>query len=486
MNSLRLIALLVFIAAVVMYSGCTDNAPSGPAAGTGGVTVSKYVAIGNSLTSGYQSNGWFESAQTYSFPNLIAGQLKAAGQGLGSFEQPLWADPGTPGPDGVHASRYEILSLVGPVIGPNPSEIAGAPKNLALARPYDNLGIPGLVIASFLDTTNFLGNPLVPVVLRSQPAGPFPMKSVFQQAVSLNPDLVTFWLGNNDVLGYAASGGASPTSPTPSAVFAALYTQALGALRAALPNARIFVGNIPDVRVIPFFTTLGPKIAAKIPAGIMLRYQKHGNSGPSLDGTDFTEAKPPLILLTGSSYAGFLGATGGQGAGKWYEDNDYPALPPGIDTTKPFGFHPQNPWPDALVLDADEQLVAGNAVADFNNTIASVANADHAFVVDINGFLNMAKANGYVVAGQKFTTDYVTGGIFSLDGVHPTSRGSGLIANKFIATMNSSLGMNLPYVDVSAIPGIPAPISKLASQGSYPVIPYEAFSDLKWLWRADQ
>ena len=30
----------------------------------------------------------------------------------------------------------------------------------------------------------------------------------------------------------------------------------------------------------------------------------------------------------------------------------------GIDTTKPFGFHPQNPFPDALVLDAGEQATA--------------------------------------------------------------------------------------------------------------------------------
>jgi len=157
----------------------------------------------------------------------------------------------------------------------------------------------------------------------------------------------------------------------------------------------------------------------------------------------------------------------------------------GIDTTQPFGFSPLNPWPDALVLDASEQATAAAAVSDFNNTINTVAAADRAFVVDINAFLGALKANGFVSAGQLFTADYIQGGVFSLDGVHPSARGQGLIANQFIAVMNSKLGMNLPYVDVSALPGIPAPVSKIASTGNYPIIPPEAFKDLQWLWPSD-
>jgi lysophospholipase L1-like esterase len=43
-------------------------------------------------------------------------------------------------------------------------------------------------------------------------------------------------------------------------------------------------------------------------------------------------------------------------------------------------------------------------------------------------------ANGGV-AGNNYnvTSTYVTGGGFSLDGVHPSPRGYGLIANKFIS-----------------------------------------------------
>ena len=110
-------AALVVIGALVAQ-GCADSAPSGPSASLGSVTVTKYVAIGNSLTAGYQSNGLYQSAQIYSYPNLISQQLTAAGANLPAFQQPLWPDPGSPDPATGKASRFELISLTGPVVGP--------------------------------------------------------------------------------------------------------------------------------------------------------------------------------------------------------------------------------------------------------------------------------------------------------------------------------------------------------------------------------
>jgi lysophospholipase L1-like esterase len=468
----------VLFVAASLFVGCDvttppDDAPKGT---LDPITVRKYVAIGNSLTAGYQSNGLYQSAQVYSFPNLIARQLTLAGASLGNFEMPLYSDPGTPDATGK-ASRYEIISLVGPVIGPK-GLTAGSPINTTLARPYDNLGIPGAVIFDFLDTTSFVAkagpprnNPLFALVLRQSALG----KNILAQARALQPDLVTFWLGNNDVLGYATSGGVSPSAPTSTGIFAALYTQALDSLRAALPNAKIVVANIPDVRSIPFFNTIGPKVAAVIPAGVYLRYQKHGITTMSMDSTRLTEPGAPLITLTGSPYASLLGTP----TGKWYRDKGIPVVAP-IDTTKPFGFHPQNPWPDALTLDASEQTVAGDAVNAFNSTIATVAAAKGAALVDINGFFKSVKSNTLTIQGVKYTADYVSGGMFSLDGVHPSSRGAGIVANEFLKAINAKFGSSIPYVDVNAIPGIPAPVAKAAS--GMPQIPPEAFNTLEMLY----
>ena len=474
---------------MLILSGCTDSAPDGPKASLGSVTVNKYVAIGNSLSAGYQSNGLYESAQKYSFPNLIAAQLTAAGAGIGKFEQPIYSDPGTPDALTGKASRYEIISLTGPVIGPK-GLTAGAPTNSTLARPYDNMGVPGAVIYDFLDTTNIItkagaprSNPLFQLVLRSQAAFG---SNIYIQAKAQHPDLVTFWLGNNDVLGFATSGGTKPTAPTDAATFAFLYGQAIDSLRAGLPNAKIVVANIPDVKAIPFFNTVGPKMAAGIPASYYLRYQKHGVTGPSVDSTKLTEAGAPLICLTASPYASLLGHP----TGAWYRyvasATGYPlaaVIGAGIDTTKAFGFDPRNPFPDALVLDAGEQQTAATALASFNGTIAAKAAAKGCALVDINAFFTMIKTQGGIVAnGETFTSDYISGGLFSLDGVHPSSKGAGIVANKFIETMNAKFGMNVPYVDINTLPGIPAPLSKAMAGKVIPVIPSSAFRSLDMLW----
>ena len=55
-----------------------------------------------------------------------------------------------------------------------------------------------------------------------------------------------------------------------------------------------------------------------------------------------------------------------------------------------------------------------------------------------------------MLVGRTLTTDFM-GGLFSLDGVHPTNTGYAIIANEFIKTMNRSLRTNIPYVSVALV-----------------------------------
>lgn len=478
------VKLLMAALMILMIAGCEkDENPVDKKSGK--ADVKKYVAIGNSLTAGFQSNGLYRSAQKYGYVKLISDQLTAAGAEIGTFEIPWWEDPGSPGADGKSA-RLVLRSLTGPVIVPE-GLAPGAQSNLQLTRPYDNLGIPGAILYDFLDTTNFVAksqsraNPFFAHVLRSSNFG----NSVLAQAKNLNPDLITFWLGNNDVLGYATSGGTSENmvgsvGPTPTAIFTQLINGAIGALKASFPNAKIAVANIPDVKSVPYFTTIGPKVAASIPAGMYVRYQKHGVTGGSFDSTTFTEAGAPFLTLPASGYVTELGVA----SGKWYRDNRYAQLPAGIDTSKPFGFHPLNPIPDKLVLDASEQAVAQTSVTEFNAAIAATASANGAALVDINTFFTGVKANGITIGGVKYTADFITGQLFSLDGVHPSSKGQGIIANEFIKVMNAKFfnGAVEP-VDVSSLPGISVtPLAKYGyqekhvAQMSYPE--WQSFIDL--------
>jgi succinyl-CoA synthetase alpha subunit len=73
--------------------------------------------------------------------------------------------------------------------------------------------------------------------------------------------------------------------------------------------------------------------------------------------------------------------------------------------------------------------------------------------VDINTFFNDVAANGYQTNGLTFTTKYLEGGMFGVDGVHPTNQGYAIIANQFIKTINEAFGASIPEIDVSTIPG---------------------------------
>ena len=56
--------------------------------------------------------------------------------------------------------------------------------------------------------------------------------------------------------------------------------------------------------------------------------------------------------------------------------------------------------------------------------------------------------------GGVLTSDFVTGGAFSLDGVHPTARGYAFVANLAIDAINRKYTANIPMVDIGNYPTV--------------------------------
>jgi lysophospholipase L1-like esterase len=469
--------LAIACALLPLIAGCKDEgtAVKSTPTDTGTANFAQYVALGNSLTAGFQSNALSERDEVYAYPYQIAGQIDLPEPGTGhalqksfarpDFQQPAFKDPGI-------GSRIRLVDLKPTFVietGVDPTS-PFSNLNVYLPRPYNNLGIPGALLYDMMDTTgassNFVAksiarlNPFFAQILRSHLYG----NSIVAQAKALHPTFVTVWIGNNDVLGYATSGGTSGsnvgltdpprTKPTESSLFDIWYRALIDTLRST--GAGIVVGNIPDIATIPFFTTLGPQIHAELPAGVYFRYQRNGNTGPSDPVADTTTlggaSTDPLITLAGSDYASLIGRPTGQ----WYRDRGYASLPPGIDTTKPFGLHPQNPWPDALTLDAGELAVAEAAIQAFDASIDSIASNRAIGVMDAHALLTKVATEGiYVPELGTFSSQFIVGGAFSYDGVHPSSRGQALIANEWIRIINRRFSANIPLVSVPSVPGIP-------------------------------
>ncbi|MCE1188067.1 MAG: hypothetical protein LWX56_02910 [Ignavibacteria bacterium] len=480
----KYIVLLALIVSVFQFVGCEDRTdlslPSAPAISTGNVDFTTFASLGNSITAGYQSSALYQSAQDYSYGNQLAKLVNA------TYEIPYVSDPGLGG-------KISLLKLDASTNPPTPILVvdmtnSGQPTNTALTRPYNNLGIPGAILYDLLDTVSTFAskaaaprnNPFFQLVLRNPALG----ASSYTQARSLKPTVLTLWIGNNDVLGYATTGGTSGTDatgklPTDASVFDFLYKSLINKIATELPNTKVVVANIPNVSAIPFFTTVGPSVAAKLSAAGLpgVYYQKASSVSVALV-SDLNTFKV-MLTLKSSNYLAYLGKP----SGLFYRDNKYPALPAGIDTTKAFGADPANPIPNALVLDADEQVLVNNAVTNFNNSIAAaVAGKANFALVNINSVFSSIRANdlkGTVYGTLTFRTSFLTGGLFSLDGVHPSNQGHTIIANEFIKAINAKWGTNIPQLNVNSVPtGLNLAKSIQVDKFGLPQFPKGAFDNL--------
>ena len=78
-------------------------------------------------------------------------------------------------------------------------------------------------------------------------------------------------------------------------------------------------------------------------------------------------------------------------------------------------------------------------------------------VFDAFTFFNDMKAHGLTVDGVNLSLAYISGGIFSLDGVHLTPRGYAIVANEFIKAINKQYNSTIPLANVSSYNGVKFP-----------------------------
>lgn len=385
------------------------------------VDFTRYVALGDSLTAGYASGGLVQYYQDRSYPALLAQQA-----GAPVFEMPTVSEPGM-------APLLELLALLpAPVIQPKPGE-PGMPTNATYPYPYNNLGVPGSNTYDLVMTTGDIENLLAgatdnvmhDLILRT-PQVPDPATgqlmpfTALTQAIAQDPTFVTLWIGANDILG-AVIGGAPIDGVTMTTVeiFQQLYGQTLEAL-ATMTSADIVVINLPDATSIPFVTTVSNYIT--IPD--MGTFQLMGEDGPVEDDDYLTLAASSLI-------AQGYGLPGG------------PPLPEDLDpATGAYG----------VILRAEEIAVINARTATFNAIIAGTAANFGVPVLDINAVFNaIAGGAHWILGGIELSADFLLGGIFSYDGVHPQSIGYALVATELIRTINSAYGADIPQVNMMPI-----------------------------------
>ena len=236
-----------------------------PALTAGSADFSNYVSLGNSLTAGFTDGALFQASQTLSMPNLLSQKFSLAGGG--SFTQPLTSD--NIGGLALAGTRIQSPRLVFGGAGPVSLEsLIGdvtVTTDITLNNPtgpFNNLGVPGaksfhLLAPGYGNIANVQLGLANPYFVRM--TGSTPDISVLQMAVAQAPSFFSLWMGNNDVLGYATTGGdgtnpITPVSGAPGVGFDGSYGALIATLTAG--GAQGVVANIPNVTDVPHFTTV--------------------------------------------------------------------------------------------------------------------------------------------------------------------------------------------------------------------------------------
>lgn len=440
---------------IASVSSCKPDIPFEEVS-VGSADFSRYVAVGNSLTAGYADYSLYRSGQINSYPNILATQFKPVGGG--DFKQPLV--PGDYGwPDAKLVLGWKTncageRSLV-PIDYAGPIDTAGSSVNIASTGPYNNIGVPGIRVVDYLlpgyaNIASSLGNADFAKRFFKDPAAR-PLDELEHTVSNINPTFFTLWLGSNDVLAYATAGGegAAPGTPLsglvlpddipPVDLFRRSYDSIVNNL--VKNGAKGVVINIPDITSIPLFTTIPIR-------GLKLTYEEsllmniqHADANLS-----FAEGENFFIIEDEA-------AAGGR---RLIMNNEFILLSTPTDSLKCAGWGKTKPIPKEYVLTVDEVNNIKTSTAAFNQIIADAAQQYDLAYLDVNSFLKKV-VSGIKYNGVEYSTEFVGGGAFSLDGIHLTPRGNAIVANEIIRITNSKYGSTLPAVDVNNYSGIRFP-----------------------------
>jgi hypothetical protein len=220
--------LVMILATTFSLAGCRDTGveptPEHP-------LFQRYVAVGNSITAGFESEGINDSTQENAYSVQFAARFGAPYAFAGVRR------PGCPAP------------LMGPLAittervgGARATDCAGLRSRLPSVN--HNLGVPGIRMADAsrapAETAFAPYNLFIRLLFREVFGG----RTLVQAMENANPTLVSVWLGNNDAL--TAVTGGDLAHLTPAAAFAESLDQIVAAI-AGLPRLEdailIGVGN---------------------------------------------------------------------------------------------------------------------------------------------------------------------------------------------------------------------------------------------------
>jgi hypothetical protein len=405
-----------------------------PEVSKGEIDPTRFVMIGGGHVAGYMNDGLYYEGQENSLANMIAQQLAKVGGG--DFIQPL-----------VDQSSIGISSnLLAPmklgyktdckgVTSLSPIRLA-AQGDLSIfnqsiyspTAPFGNYGIPGLKLSEVFNTSNpnASSNPFFARMASSSNA------SLIDDAFASQPTFFSLFFGLEEVLTYAKSGGTNENL-TPNILFASDYEQILQT--ATANGAKGVLATIPDVSEMPYFTTI----------------PWNGLNLDAANNTTLNSIYNPLgyYFSVGSNPFMIVDSAANDFAVRQILPTELLTLSLPLDSVKCNQMGVLFPIRDEFVLDAGELQYLRNVIAEYNQVIRDLASQYNLAVVDVYEFSKKLKS-GFVYNGVTMSSKFVSGGAYSLDGIHYNAKGNSLLANEFLKSINSKYKSHIPLLNANA------------------------------------
>ena len=214
----------------------------------GTLDFSNYISVGNSLSAGFADGALYTDAQNQSFPMMFHQQLLNVSIDAGDFNQAnINSQNGfsSMGNDGTINGRFVLnLSTLAPepTIGEAITDFSGDKTKL------NNLAIPGMRMID-INSAALVSNPYYERIA-PQPG----TSTVLDDAINKNATFFTYWLGNNDILGYVIEGGVDASKISNQGEFQAAAQESINELVSG--GAQGIVISLPLLVTIPYLNAV--------------------------------------------------------------------------------------------------------------------------------------------------------------------------------------------------------------------------------------
>lgn len=420
---------------------------------TGSLDMSRPVFVGGHYLSGYRNGSLSDAEQDWSMYRILERQFSLA---AGNTELSLYILP--QGFDaGINLKAWESEFQSGSHLG-NRTDCEGvvslgpvkALLNAADVADEFDFAVPSThscYAFPFL-RLNDLNNPATglhwtaggnPYYRRTATAPG--ISTVMGDAVATQPTFAVIWMGMEDIYTYGYTGGTLNQLPT--------ATEFRNKLDSAVTALTQFGGeavlvNLPDFRNMPYFTRLawnGLELDAQLADSLT---QIFASTYPHIS---FHEGSNGFVIEDPAALGGV----------RLMIEGEYLNLSMPVDSIKCeyLGVVGQA-VPDRYSLDSGEVRFLNDRLASYNAAIAEVAALHNCALADIASYFEKVQS-GFSIAGMTFSSEFVSGNFFSLDGYTPSAKGAALISNEIIQAVNAHFGAGIHTREIYDIPGIAFP-----------------------------